>query len=140
MKNEVREVAELLNQAHTFKLRWVDLYKTYCVMSDEDYASYLLTRRDDIRTLLFEQCSTARRNKFKNADVVCRQIAEVIQIHRVGREMSGCVGESQEEHYIQEVMKEMISEGYLVSNSPEKFSYVRSINKTEQKQLKLATL
>ena len=140
LKNEVKQVAEALSQAKGFKLRWVDLYETCFSMNDEEYREYLESQREVIRETLFEQFKTSRRYKFKNTLPICREIAKVIQIHRVEERMSGAVGSSQEERYIQTILEQMVEEGYLVSPTKQNCNHVRSLNKTEQRALKLASL
>lgn len=139
LKNDVKKIAEALAQAQTFKLCWVDLYQTYYEMTDEEYNHYLTTKQEEVKEAVFKACKTTRRNKFKNTLPIARELAKIIGLNRVGKD-DYCADVNQTEGYIYDVMSQMVKEGYLVPLEKNKVNYVRSINKTEQKALKLALL
>lgn len=137
LKNEVKQIAEALEKNNSFYLKWVDLYETVYDISDNDYERYLDGKKEEIRKELFKKSATSRKTKFFRAFDVARQVASVVRLSRLGLNDGKNYGSGQTIDYILDVAEEMISEGYLkcVENNGQKF--IRSLNKTEQKQSKL---
>jgi hypothetical protein len=87
---------------------------------------------------LFEKCQTARTNKFYYIFDVARSLADNYRLTRIGLNDGRNYGSGQTIEHIVKIIEQMITENYLVSftdNNGNKL--VRSINKTEQKKLKL---
>lgn len=137
LKNEVKQIAEALQKHDTFYLRWVDLYETVYDISDTEYEEYLVKKDEEIRKILFEQCQTKRTNKYFYVFDVCRNLAEKIRLRRVGLNDGRNSGSGQTIEHIKEIIDKMIKEGLLVSVEINGNECVRSLNKTEQKKLKL---
>ncbi len=138
LKNNVKEIAEALKDNSTFKLRWVDLYETVYDISDQEYEEYLNTKNDEIRTILFEKCQTKRTNKFYYVFDVARDLASQFRLVRIGLNDGMNFGSGQTIEYICKIIEQMESEKYLVFAENEIGNkLVRSINKTEQKKMKL---
>ncbi|WP_303872024.1 hypothetical protein [Acetobacterium wieringae] len=137
LKNEVKQIAEALQKHDTFYLRWVDLYETVYDISDTEYEEYLVNKDEEIRKILFEQCQTKRTNKYFYVFDVCRNLAEKIRLRRVGLNDGRNSGSGQTIEHIKEIIDKMIIEGLLVSVEINGNKCVRSLNKTEQKKLKL---
>lgn len=137
LKNEVKQIAEALEKHKTFFLRWVDLYDTVYDITDDEYEKFLTTKDNEIRRLLFENCKTKRVNQFIFTFDVCRRIADKIRLRRLGLKDGRNGGGGQTIGYIQKNIETMINEGFLVSTMMSGCMYIRSINKTEQKKLKL---
>jgi hypothetical protein len=138
LKNNIKQIAEALENNITFKLRWVDLYKTVYDISDQEYEEYLTTKDNEIRTALFEKCQTTRTSKFYYIFDVARCLAGNYILTRVGLNDGRNYGSGQTIEHIIKIIEQMITENYLVSftdNNGNKL--VRSINKTEQRKLKL---
>lgn len=136
LKREIKEVAEAIAKAKTFTIRWVDVYKTVYDMSDSDYSSYLKTKRNETRKLLFNMCKTSRRNKYCYRYEATRKIAVMIQLPRIGCR-SVYDPNPMALEYVNSVIDEMESEGYLFTAEYNGNEYVRTANKTELKQRKL---
>jgi hypothetical protein len=137
LKNEVKAIAETLETQETFNLRWVDLYETIYDITNEEYEEFLITKNNEIRKLLFEKCKTKRVNQYRYAYDVCRSVADAIKLRRVGLEDGRHGGGGQTIDYILNIIKMMDEEGFLKSYIDNGCTYIRSINKTEQKKLKL---
>ncbi|MDR1707434.1 MAG: hypothetical protein LBR46_05470 [Prevotella sp.] len=137
LKNEVKQIVEALQKHNTFYLRWVDLYETVYDISDTEYEEYLVKKDEEIRKVLFEQCQTKRTNKYFYVFDVCRNLAEKVRLRRVGLNDGRNSGSGQTIEHIKEIIDKMIIEGLLVSVEINGNKCVRSLNKTEQKKLKL---
>lgn len=135
LKNNVREIAEAIQKHTTFSLRWVDLYETVYDISDGEYEEYLINKNDQIREILFEICKTNRTSQFYYIFDVCCSAADKVKLNRVGLNDGKNYGSGQTIEHILSVAKEMARAGYLVLARNDE--YVRSINKTEQKKMKL---
>lgn len=141
-KNDVKKIAEAFNDLKTCKVRWVDLYKTVYVMTDAEYNEYLMTRKADIRKMLFEKSKTPRINKFYYICDVMHDIADKIRLERLGYQDGKNYGDGysgETVQYIYQCALEMIEEGFLKRFDEGKRTYIRSINKTEQKAFKCFT-
>ena len=137
LKNEVKQIAEALEKHKTFYLRWVDLYDTVYDITDDEYEKFLTTKDNEIRKFLFENCQTKRVNQFLCTFDVCRRIADKVRLRRLGLNDGRNGSGGQTVDYIQKNIKAMINDGFLVSTIINGGMYIRSINKIEQKKLKL---
>lgn len=135
LKNEIKKIAEALNKNNTFNLRWVDIYETVYDISDEEYENYLNGKYEEIRKLLFENCQTKRTSKYYQVFDMCRVIANKIRLVRIGLNDSRNYGIGQTIEFIKGVVDDMVVEGLLISAKNNEL--IRSLNKTEQKKLKI---
>lgn len=136
LKNDVKKIAEAISKMELSSIRWVDLYETVYVISDEEYEEYLDGKHEEIRKALFENSATTRITKYYNALDVARYIADKVRLNRLGLNDGRNYGNGQTIDYILKVADTMIEEGYLKSFVAGDTKYIRSINKTEQKKLK----
>lgn len=138
LKNDVKKVAEVISNMKLSSIRWVDLHETVYDISDSEYEEYLNGKRDEIRKELFEKSATTRTNKYCAAFDAARHIANIIRLNRLGLNDGRNYGSGQTIEYILKVADEMIVEGYLKYIERDGVKYIRSLNKTEQKQSKLS--
>lgn len=138
LKNDVQKIAEAINNMELSSIRWVDLYETVYVISDSDYEEYLNGKKEEIRKELFEKSATKRTTKYYAAFDVARHIAGIVRLSRLGHNDGKNYGSGQTIEYILKVADEMIEEGYLRYFEKNGQKYIRSLNKTEQKQYKLS--
>lgn len=137
LKKEVKQLAEVFENNQTFTLRWVDIYDTVFDITDEQYTEYLDTQKDKIKSLLLLYCKTTRKNLFKNCFDVINSIAGEVRLHRIN-DKDGHYGERAfTANYINTVVDELIKQRYLVIAGRIDVKLIRTINKTEQKKLKL---
>ena len=138
LKNDIKQIAESLENNNTFKLRWVDLYNAVYDITDQEYEAYLTTKDNEIRKSLFEKCQTTRTNKYYYVYDVASSLAVKYRLARVGLDDGDHYGTGQTIEHIIKIINQMIEEDYLVSAMDNNnINLVRSINKTEQKKLKL---
>lgn len=137
LKNDVRRMAEAISKMELSSIWSVDLYETVYVISDNEYEEYLNGRRDEIRKELFVESATPRITKYYNAFDVARSLADKFRLNRLGINDGKNYGGGQTIDYILNVANEMINEGYLKFFERDGEKYIRSLNKTEQKQMKV---
>lgn len=137
LKNEVKAIAEVLQKHNTFYLRWVDLYDTVYDISDSEYEEYLNGKDEEIRKVLFENYGTTRTNKFYYVFDVCRSLSDKFRLRRVGLNDGRNTGAGQTIAHIAKLIDKMITEGSLVGAESNGNKFFRSLNKTEQKKLKI---
>lgn len=137
LKNDVRKIAKAINNMELSSIRWVDLYETVYVISDSEYEEYLNGKQAEIRKALFEKSSTTRTTKYCNVFDVARNIAGLVRLNRLGLNdgKNYCGGQTID--YILKMADKMIEEGYLKCFVDGDIKYIRSLNKTEQKKMKL---
>lgn len=138
LKNDVKKIAEAISKMELSSIRWVDLYETVYVISDNDYEEYLDKKKDEIRKVLFKTAATTRTTKYYDAFAVARSIAGSVRLNRLGLNDGKNYGGGQTIDYILKVVDKMIEEGYLKYFERDGYKYIRSLNKTEQKKLKLS--
>jgi hypothetical protein len=136
-KNDVKKIAETIDRMELSSIRWVDLYETVYVISDKEYENYLDGKKDEIRKLIFEYAATKRTNNFHSALDIAVRIAEAIKLHRLGRGDEFNYYNGQTVKYVEDTINKMIEEGYLKHFEQNGYNYIRSLNKTEQRKLKL---
>ena len=137
LKNDIKKIAEAIANMEFSSIRWVDLYETVYVISDSEYEEYLDGKQEEIRKALFRKSSTTRTTKYCNAFEVAKLIAGMVRLNRLGLNDGRNYGNGQTIEYILKVVDEMIEEGYLKYFVNGDIKYIRSLNKTEQKQMKL---
>ena len=133
-KNDVQKIAEAISAMKLSTLLWVDLYETVYVMSDSEYTAYLGTRKAEIHQKLFMESQTKRVNTYVNAFDAASYIASCIMLHRLGDDNRT---KAITVNYILSEADKMIDSGYLKSITNDAGKYTRSLNKTEQKKVKL---
>lgn len=139
LKNDVKKVAEAISKMKLSSIRWVDLYETVYVISDEEYEKYLSDRDEEIKKALFDSCHTTRTTKYYSAFDICRNLAGTFRLNRLGLNDGRNYGSGQTIDHIMRIIDEMANTGLLViTKGKDDLKLVRSINKTEQKRLKLA--
>lgn len=136
-KNDVKRVAEAIDSMKLSSIYLVDLYETVYVISDSEYEKYLNRKRDEIRKELFAKAATTRTTKYYNAFDVARSLAGKFRLNRLGLNDGENYGGGQTIDYILNVANEMIDEGLLKLFERDGKKYIRSLNKTEQKQMKV---
>lgn len=136
LKNDVRKIAEEIDNMELSSIRWVDLYETIYVISDSEYEKYLDGKRDEIRKLLFEKSRTTRTTKYYDAFDVARLIAGLVKLNRLGLNDGKNYSGGQTVDYVLKMADKMIEEGYLKCYVKDNNKYIRSLNKTEQKKNK----
>jgi hypothetical protein len=137
LKNDIKAIAEALQEHNTFYLEWVDLYETVYDMSDDDYCKYLDSKKSEIRTSLYRDFGTTRTNKYYSVYNVCCSLTGKYGLKRVNKNDGLNYGNGYAMQYIAEIIKEMITEGSLAGAEFNNTNYVRSLNKAEQKKLKI---
>ncbi len=136
LKNDVKKIANLLSSATTFKLRYVDLYDTVYDITDQEYGEYLNTQIMQIKKRIFEACKTPRTNKFCIIDCIIRSVVSHVKLARLGLDDGKYTSTGYTCAYVERVIKQMADDQLLVIPD-ENLNLVRSVNKTEQKKLKL---
>ena len=136
-KNDVKRIAEAISKMELSSIWSVDLYETVYVISDNEYEEYLNGKRDEIRKELFVKSATPRITKYYNAFDIARSLADKFRLNRLGINDGKNYGGGQTIDYILNVADEMIEEGLLKSFEQNGEKYIRSLNKTEQKKMKV---
>lgn len=135
-KNKVKDIAKAINESCTMKIRWVDVYKTYYKISDEDYSKILETKKEEMARAVLESCVTKRKNSFVRSYEVAVRIAEKFKTYRINaQEDINNLGMTF--RYVDSIINKLIEKRYLKSVEQNGNLYIRTINKTEQKKEKI---
>lgn len=137
LKNDVKTIAEALQENPTFMLRWVDLYDTSYDVTDEVFEAMLSERDKEIRKYILDNCQTKRRNRYKIASEIAWGTVGKYRICRAGDDDGRNYGQGKTWQHIWKIIHSLIEEGYLVRVVDADTAYIRTINKTEQREKKL---
>lgn len=137
LKNEVKTIAEALENNNSFKLRWVDLYGTVYDITDEEYETILSEKDEEIRKDALEYCKTKRTTNFYYLDNIVSNLSDKFKLNRIGIDDGKHYGIGQTGKHITNIIYQLIEEGYIISAKNHNGILVRTLNKTEQKQKKL---
>lgn len=118
LKNDVRKVAEAIERMSPSSIRWVDLYDTVYVISDEAYEKYLIFKDESLKKDLFEVCQTPRITRFYDAIEISRSLAMKYRLKRLGINDGRNYGSGQTIDHIMRLMQKMSEDGLLVMASP----------------------
>lgn len=135
LKNDVGRIAEAINGMRLSSVRWVDIHETVYDISDDEHKEYLNSKQNEIRKEVFVKAATPRTAKYYLAFDVARDVCRKINILRL--QNGGDYNDEKAIAHIMEVIDEMINEGFLRSVQDDDRLYIRALNKTEQKKLKL---
>lgn len=133
-KNDIGAIAEAIDNLSCCNVRWVDVYHTVYVITDEEYAEYLETKADVVRKELFSRAKTTRKNKYMPLYWISRDVACLIRLMRLGLNDGVNYGGGQTIDFVCSVAEKMASEGWLISTEINGKKYIRSLNQTEQKR------
>ena len=136
-KSDVKIIAEILENNNLFTIRWVDIYKNCFDITKEEQKQQLKTKKSEIRKMIFQSCKTPRRNKFCYATDILSKIGNKFELEKLGGHFRSyyCYPETLE--YMIEIAEELAGNGYIELWNNEGNLYIRSLNKTELKNLKL---
>lgn len=138
LKNDVKRIAESLQNRDMFTLRWVDLRSTVYDITDDEYERYLDTKADEICTDLFTNFTTTRRTKFYRAFDVCKTLADKYRLKRINDKDGLYDGKGKTSEFILKVVNKMIEDNTIISAYFNDELYIRSLNKTEKKKMGVA--
>ncbi len=109
LAEEVSGIRCFLQSARSFRLRNIGRFDIYQDISDEDYAAYLESRRDEIIADILEHYKTKRRNLYYTGDM-SESIADDYRIKRIGDEANHGDATAQ---YVLKLIDELIADGRL---------------------------
>lgn len=127
LKNDIKEVAEALQDSKVFSLRWVDIRETVYDISNEEYKAYLSGRKKEICTMLYEQFETTRKNKAYDTSDVVKRVTNRYGLKRIGNKIDRIAID-----YIKNIIIGMAAEGFVVVFRDG--DLMRSLNKTEKRK------
>lgn len=128
LKNDIKEVAEALQSGTVFSLRWVDIRETVYDITDTEYREYLRSKEENIRADLYSNFGTTRRNKFYYTYEVVQHLLKKYGLKRIAIDNDKVGNE-----FIMNIISSM-SKNELIATE-RNFEFVRSLNKTEKKQV-----
>lgn len=106
------EIKALISKAETFSFRYSKQFKTYLDITEEDYAAYLESRRDEMEKAILSVFKTKRRNLFITCPMEER-IAGPFILHRIDSFQSR--GEDTAVKKVRSLISELLEKGALCS-------------------------
>lgn len=142
-KKEVKTIAEALQNNKYFSIEWVDLYDEFYDIEDGEYKKYLDSKKNIIINKVLKYSKTTRTKLYYQSYAIARKVSEEVGIKRVCDIKDGFYRHDfYGTKYIGVIINELSDKGYLIKKVKEQLpdifiDYIRTINKTEQKKLKL---
>lgn len=136
LKNEIKQIAEALEQHETFRLDWVDIHRTVYDIQDDEYKVYLESKKEEIKKQIFESCQTKRTNQYRYLYEAKCGVADAFKLRRINID-EGMNHGGQTVDYVQSIIDEMLEDGLLLCAEQNGSNFIRSLNKTEQKKMKI---
>lgn len=135
-KSKIKAIAEAINNSKSMKIRWVDIYEEYAIISDDDYMEILNSKREEMAKYIVEKCFTKRTNLFKSRFETAINAQERFKTNRINA-IENINTPKTTFKYAQDVIAELVENGYLIQVIENETAYIRSLNKTEQKKNKV---
>lgn len=127
LKNNIKEIAQVLQMGDVISLRWVDIRDTVYELSDGEYLQHLRGKSEEIQTDLYDNFGTTRVTKFYYTDEVVCSLLKKYGLLRIGIS-NDKVGKE----YIENVIKNMSEKELIKLERGSEF--IRSLNKMEKKK------
>lgn len=121
----VKFVEAILGQGKTFKPTGTRVIGKLVALSDEDYVAQLEAKRKEIEDALLVACKTKRKNQFVVGRNVVEDVKEKYHVQRLVAHIGRC-GSDVEWQYVEQVYKDLVSDGKIVIH-PEKKYYCRTV-------------
>lgn len=135
-KSRIKAIAEAINNSNTMKIRWVDVYEEYAVISDDDYMKILNGKREEMVKFIVERCFTKRTNQFYLVRDIAKTTMEKFKENRINA-IEDVNNFGMTHKYATDVINQLVNDGYLIGIQQNGYDYVRSLNKTEQRKNKV---
>lgn len=135
-KNKIRDIVEAIDNSKSMTIRWVDVYEEYADMTDEEYRKILDSKRNDIAAYIVENCFTKRTNQYRYMREIAIGAQERFKTNRINA-IEDINRPRYTYRYVVEVINSLADKGYLVRIDEDDETYIRSLNKTEQKKNKI---
>lgn len=135
-KSKIKAIAEAIDNSHTMKIRWTDVYEEYAFISDSDYQAILDTKRQEMAHEIIQNCFTKRTNLFKSAYEIAIDAMEKFKVNRINAR-EDINSPKATFHYAMDVIRQLVDKGYLIQVIDNDRQLIRSLNKTEQRKNKV---
>lgn len=134
-EDEVQPLRELLSKARSFQCYHIDFYEEYLDITDEEYLSFLESRRKEIADTILELCKTKRSNLYiVSSNPIAMDIAERFALRRV------CDKENHRNiaaQFVGGLISELVERGLLVTAETTDGEGIRSATEKERRALGL---
>ena len=137
IKNEIKIIADLLQNNKTFSLRWVDVYEDIYDMTDDEYIKIFKDNIENIKIDLLEGFQTKRKNLFRTCSYqVMENITKKYNVKRLKCNFkdfeSGKIGYN----FVNDIFEDLIKNELIVTASTKNGTGYRT-NKELLKKLKI---
>lgn len=135
-ENDIPLIKNFVKDAKTFEFYRTDVYEEIHDMDDDSYIKYLKENENEIRGNLLKLLRTTRKHLFVvDMYEVTKQSLKGIKLKRLCDETT--MVNSVESDFILSIIDQLVQVGYVVKSKTSRGMGYRTINKTEQKQLKV---
>ena len=135
-KSKIKAIAEAINNSKSMKIRWVDIYEEYAIISDDDYMEILNSKREEMAKYIVEKCFTKRTSQFYLVRDIAKGVQEKFKENRINA-IEDVNNFGMTHKYATDIIKQLVNDGYLIGVAQNGYEYIRSLNKTEQKKNKV---
>lgn len=138
LKDEILLIHEALQNGKTFNSRWTDVYEDLFDITKEEYLKMLESKQTEIEKDILEIYKTKRKNLYiTDTWTPLQNVLNKYKVRRLGNRLGLSSGDIDYKFMIN-VLDKLIAQNKIVTAETKNGIGYRTINKTEQKELKIA--
>lgn len=139
LEDNIKDIETLLSNNDLFKYERIDIYEDVFDLTDEEYIETLESKQDEIEKDILESFTTKRRNLFHTSTgSILNRVLDKHRIKRLSHYVGVYSSSDIDYKFICDVFKELSESKKMVASETRNGIGYRTINKTEQKELKIA--
>lgn len=138
LKNEIVLIHAALQNGKTFNSRWTDVYEDLFDITKEEYLKMLESKQTEIEKDILEIYKTKRKNLYiTDTWAPLQNVLNKYKVRRLGNRLGLSSGDI-DYNFMINVLDKLIAQNKIVTADTKNGKGYRTINKTEQKELKIA--
>lgn len=136
----VRPIMEAINSSEVSKFRWLDVYKLFEILDDQEIQRRLTYYEPQIIERLLAMARTGRKNRFVllTEHVIISLADQLPGLHFIGPNGSFEFAHPVAEQWMGSIISQLVEQGLLVSLAQNGMVYYRTALKGEMKKIKRA--
>lgn len=134
----IKQIEQLINNQELFKFESTDIYEDILDITDEQYINMLKGQQEEIEKDILEAYKTKRSNLYiVSAWSPLQAVLDKYKVKRITHYSGVLTSNDIDYKYIQDVFNSLVEQNKIVTANCKNGKGYRTINKTEQKKLKI---
>lgn len=137
-EENIKYIEQLLSDSSLFKFEKTDIFKEVFDLSDDEYISLLKSKQVEIEREILENYKTKRRNLYiTDIWTPLQKVLDNYRIERLDHYVGVYSSSDIDYQFILEIFEDLVKAKKIVTANCKSSPGYRTINKTEQKELKI---